>query len=155
MADAFAAIADETRRRILTCLAEDGGELNVSTLVDRLGLTQPTISKHLKVLRDVGLVEVREDGQRRFYRVAAAGFVPVSGWIVRFVSAPRPDAPPGSADGFKAVPAQVDRLGFPPPSPSTLARSAGRLAASAVGAVALARRAVSRLVSGVVRRPRS
>lgn len=142
MADAFDAVADETRRRILSCLAEDGGELNVGTLVERLGFTQPTISKHLKVLRDVGLVSVREEGQRRFYHVDLGGFAPISDWVAGFlppepvpesVAAPAgaPDgAPAAGPDGYKATSLQADRLGFPPPSASSLARTTGRWTAA-------------------------
>ena len=153
MADAFDAVADETRRRILTCLAEDGGELNVGTLVQRLGLTQPTISKHLKVLRDVGLVNVREEGQRRFYRIEADGFLPISTWVSRFAheTVPADDAfaggPIGDGEnGYKATPLQADRLGFPQPSPSTLAREAGRWTASALSGLTKAAVEVERRV---------
>ena len=70
MADIFEAIADPTRRKIMETLLSAqvaGSELTVSELVQKTGLGQPTVSKHLKTLREVGLVAAREDGQKRFY----------------------------------------------------------------------------------------
>jgi ArsR family transcriptional regulator len=72
MADIFEAIADPTRRKIMELLltAQVGGlELTVNDLVKQTKLGQPTVSKHLKTLRDAGLVAAREDGQKRFYSV--------------------------------------------------------------------------------------
>ena len=66
-ADAFNAVAEPRRRQILDALA--AGERPVGELVDVLGLAQPQVSKHLRVLREVGAVDVREDGRRRLYRV--------------------------------------------------------------------------------------
>ena len=63
------AIAEPTRRRILDAVRE--GERSVSELVDEVGMHQPGVSRHLKVLRDAGLVEVRRDAQRRLYRLRA------------------------------------------------------------------------------------
>ena len=60
-------LAEPNRRRLLDELR--AGEVPVSTLVDRVGLSQPLVSKHLRVLREAGLVDVRPDGQRRLYRV--------------------------------------------------------------------------------------
>jgi len=76
MADIFEAIADPTRRQLLeTILASNlvggSGELTVSELVEKTGIGQPTVSKHLKTLREVNLVAVREDGQKRFYSITA------------------------------------------------------------------------------------
>jgi len=65
--DAFNAVAEPRRRQILDLLAE--GERPVNDLVERLGLAQPQVSKHLRVLREVGLVDVRDEGRRRFYRL--------------------------------------------------------------------------------------
>ena len=76
MADIFDVIADSTRRELLqhlldAALAADAssGELSVGELVERMDATQPTVSKHLKVLREHGLVTVRDEGQHRYYRV--------------------------------------------------------------------------------------
>src|ERR1035441_662293 len=66
-ADAFNAVAEPRRREILDALA--GGERPVNDLVALLGLAQPQVSKHLRVLREVGAVDVREDGRRRLYRL--------------------------------------------------------------------------------------
>ena len=71
MTDVFDVLADPTRRGILTLLRSSGAtpvERSVGELVEALGITQPTVSKHLKALRDAGLVTVREEGQHRFYR---------------------------------------------------------------------------------------
>jgi DNA-binding transcriptional ArsR family regulator len=77
--DAFNAIAEPRRRQILDLLA--GGELSVNDLVARLGLAQPVVSKHLKVLREVGLVEVREAGRQRLYRLNGRTLEPVYQWV--------------------------------------------------------------------------
>ncbi len=80
MADIFDVVADPTRRDLLTALLEryvspdsETGDISVGDLVDALGLSQPTVSKHLKVLRDHGLVSVREDGQQYFVLVLPQG----------------------------------------------------------------------------------
>ena len=96
MADIFDVVSDPTRRELMSALLERSllrdvptrtaatvprtasgpagvgpaaGEISVGDLVERLGLSQPTVSKHLRVLRDHGLVTVREDGQHRYYRL--------------------------------------------------------------------------------------
>jgi len=84
MTDLFDALADSTRRDIVTLLREadnPAGEMSVGELVEKLGMTQPTVSKHLKVLRDVGLVLVREEGQHRFYRLDEAPLASVGQWV--------------------------------------------------------------------------
>ena len=80
MANVFDAIADPIRREVVDQLRSNG-EMSVGQLVDSLGLTQPTVSKHLKVLREAGLVTVREEGQHRIYRLVKAGFREILGWI--------------------------------------------------------------------------
>ena len=77
--DAFNAIAEPRRRQILDVLA--GGERPVNELVARLGVAQPQVSKHLRVLRAVGLVEVRGDGRRRLYRVNGKALKPIHDWV--------------------------------------------------------------------------
>jgi DNA-binding transcriptional ArsR family regulator len=72
-------IAETTRRSILDELV--GGEQSVSTLVERLAISQPAVSKHLKVLREAGLVAVRPDGQHRFYRVRPEGLFELDAWL--------------------------------------------------------------------------
>ena len=76
--DAFNAIAEPQRRDILEVLR--GGERPVLELVGELGMAQPSVSKHLKVLREVHLVHVREDGRQRFYGLDARGLRPVHEW---------------------------------------------------------------------------
>jgi DNA-binding transcriptional ArsR family regulator len=78
-ADAFNAIAEPRRRQILDVLV--GGERAVNDLVEVMGLTQPQVSKHLKVLREVGLVDVREDGRQRMYRVNGRPLKPIHDWV--------------------------------------------------------------------------
>ncbi|GAA3672985.1 ArsR family transcriptional regulator [Lentzea atacamensis] len=82
MASTFAVLADRSRREILDLLRER--ERPVGDLVDRLTLTQPTVSKHLKVLREAGLVEVRTDAQRRWYRLAPGPLAEVDAWLAPY-----------------------------------------------------------------------
>ena len=77
--DAFNAVAEPRRREILDILAS--GERPVNDLVRVLGLSQPLVSKHLRVLREVGAVEVREDGRRRLYRVNGRALKPIHDWV--------------------------------------------------------------------------
>ena len=81
-ADAFNAVAEPRRRQILEVLA--GGERPVNDLVARLGVAQPQVSKHLRVLREVGLVEVREEGRQRMYRLNGRSLKPIHDWIKDF-----------------------------------------------------------------------
>ena len=78
-ADAFNAVAEPRRRQILDVLA--GGERPVNDLVSAVGLTQPQVSKHLRVLREVGAVEVRDDGRRRLYRLNGRALKPIHDWV--------------------------------------------------------------------------
>lgn len=89
MADIFEAIADPTRRNIMETLLSAqvaGSELTVSELVQKTGLGQPTVSKHLKTLREVGLVAAREDGQKRFYSVTPEPLEEIEDWMINFLS---------------------------------------------------------------------
>lgn len=114
MADIFDVVADATRRDLLRVLLErstarrstaahsdsghsdsghsdfghsDAGEISVGELVTHLGLSQPTVSKHLKVLRDHGLVTVREEGQHRYYRMDARPLETLEDWLIPFLGA--------------------------------------------------------------------
>ncbi len=78
-ADAFNAIAEPRRRQILDALV--GGERPVNDLVRQLGLTQPQVSKHLRVLREVGAVDVREQGRQRLYRLNGSALKPIHDWV--------------------------------------------------------------------------
>ena len=83
--DAFNAVAEPRRRQILDLLAD--GERPVNDLVERLGLAQPQVSKHLRVLREVGLVDVRDEGRRRFYRLNGEPLKPIHDWVGAFEQA--------------------------------------------------------------------
>ena len=77
--DVFNAVAEPRRREILGVLA--GGERPVNDLVRELGLAQPQVSKHLRVLREVGAVDVRGDGRRRLYRLNGRALKPIHDWV--------------------------------------------------------------------------
>jgi DNA-binding transcriptional ArsR family regulator len=78
-ADAFNAVAEPRRRAILDVLV--AGERPVNDLVDVLGMAQPQVSKHLRVLREVGVVDVREVGRQRLYRLNGAALKPIHDWV--------------------------------------------------------------------------
>jgi len=92
MADIFDVIADGTRREILQLLlarSADGDKgTSVSHIVAELGVSQPTVSKHLKVLREASLVSVREEGQHRYYSLSPAPLDEVDDWLVPFLIDP-------------------------------------------------------------------
>lgn len=75
----FELLAEPNRRRILDLLRD--GERPVGELVDRLSMSQPSVSKHLRVLRDSGLVDVRVDAQRRVYRLRPERLREIDAWI--------------------------------------------------------------------------
>jgi DNA-binding transcriptional ArsR family regulator len=77
--DAFNAVAEPRRREILDVLA--GGERPVNDLVRELGLAQPQVSKHLRVIREVGAVDVRGDGRQRLYRLNGHALKPIHDWV--------------------------------------------------------------------------
>ena len=78
----FNAVAEPRRRDILDLLMD--GERPVNDIVDRLQLGQPQVSKHLKVLREVGLVDAREDGRMRVYRLNGRGLKPIHDWVSNY-----------------------------------------------------------------------
>lgn len=78
----FSALADPRRRHILGLLRD--GERPVGALVEALGVSQPTVSQHLKVLRDVGLVSVRADANRRLYRLQPEPLVELDEWLAPY-----------------------------------------------------------------------
>jgi DNA-binding transcriptional ArsR family regulator len=82
MATTFEVLAEPRRREILDLLRT--GERPVGYLVDRLTVTQPAVSKHLRVLRDAGLVEVRHDAQRRLYRLRPEPLAEVDEWLAPY-----------------------------------------------------------------------
>ena len=77
--DAFNAVAEPRRRQILDLLA--GGERPVNDLVRELGMAQPQVSKHLRVLREVGAVDVRDEGRQRLYRLNGHALRPIHDWV--------------------------------------------------------------------------
>jgi DNA-binding transcriptional ArsR family regulator len=132
MTDIFDVIADGTRRDILQLLlrrADEGDAgTSVSQIVADLGISQPTVSKHLKVLRDAEMVHVREDGQRRFYSLAVEPLGVVDDWLVPFL-----------VDAYGDEAPDIDYPVQPlPDSAAHAAEAFGRAAASAKHVVATA-----------------
>lgn len=82
--DAFNAVAEPRRREILDLLAR--GERSVNELVELLGLAQPQVSKHLRVLREVGAAEVRDVGRQRLYRLNGEALKPIHDWVQDYES---------------------------------------------------------------------
>jgi DNA-binding transcriptional ArsR family regulator len=80
--DAFNAVAEPRRRQILNAVAT--GERSVSDLVAQLGMPQPLVSKHLRVLREVGLVAARDEGRLRLYRLNGVALKPIYDWVKDF-----------------------------------------------------------------------
>ena len=99
-ADAFNAVAEPRRRQILDVLA--GGERPVNDLVQQLGLAQPHVSKHLRVLREVGAVDVREDGRKRLYRLNGRALKPIHDWVKEYERT--------WSDRFELLDAMLDEL---------------------------------------------
>ncbi len=77
--DTFPTLAEPNRRKLLDALVD--GPRTVSQLVDTIGMSQPVVSKHLRVLRDADLVRVTPDGQRRFYRINPAPLAELDAWL--------------------------------------------------------------------------
>lgn len=80
--DAFNAIAEPRRREIVELLGDR--ELSVNEIVDGMTLSQPQVSKHLQVLKEVGVVRSRKDGRQRLYRLDAAALLPIHDWVSGF-----------------------------------------------------------------------
>ncbi|GAA1534353.1 DNA-binding transcriptional ArsR family regulator [Microbacterium ginsengiterrae] len=134
MTDIFDVIADGTRRDILQLLLRRSTEgesgTSVSQIVSELGISQPTVSKHLKVLRDAELVSVREDGQRRFYSLEVDPLEVVDDWLVPFL-----------VDAFGEDAPDIDWTTVPlPDGAAHAAEVVGRAAASAKHVVTTALR---------------
>jgi DNA-binding transcriptional ArsR family regulator len=82
MTTAFEVLAEPNRRRILDLLRQD--ELPVGDLVNQLGISQPAVSKHLRVMREAGLVSVRVDAQRRCYRIRPEPLIALDEWLAPY-----------------------------------------------------------------------
>ncbi|WP_378740972.1 ArsR/SmtB family transcription factor [Nocardia brasiliensis] len=80
--DVFNAVAEPRRRQILDALVD--GERAVNDLARLLGSAQPQVSKHLRVLREVGVVDVRDDGRQRLYRLNGHALKPIHDWVKRY-----------------------------------------------------------------------
>lgn len=129
MDDIFTVLAEPIRREILVRLRNVApGDVSVGDLVSVVGQSQPTVSKHLKVLRDAGLVSVREDGQHRFYRLNPEPLASVEGWVLGMNDSPesptaaRPTVEPRILKGVdvRGIGLSVGRFVasvFPPPRP--------------------------------------
>jgi DNA-binding transcriptional ArsR family regulator len=83
--DVFTAVGDAHRRDVLDALMT--GEKAVGAIVDDLSMPQPQVSKHLRVLREVGLVRCRKDGRRRLYRLEPTHFEPLREWLAGYEQA--------------------------------------------------------------------
>ena len=95
--DSYSALSDPTRRRILSALRH--GSRPVGELVEELEVSQPTVSKHLKVLRDTGLVATRAQGQKRFYSLELQALREVTDWIEELLARPDAAEETGQAEG--------------------------------------------------------
>ncbi|WP_423919132.1 ArsR/SmtB family transcription factor [Frigoribacterium sp. 2-23] len=155
MPDIFAVIADGTRRDLLKVLLDrrlgaapatasttgaGPGEISVGEIVTELGLSQPTVSKHLRVLRDAGLVHVREVGQHRYYGIELAPLDVVDDWLLPFTSVDalesEPTLDPAATAVFAAwagvaVPAPIRRAAASLPEAEDVASTLGRAVADA------------------------
>ena len=107
--DVFALLADPTRRRLVEVL--HGGERSVNDLVEAVGIAQPGVSRHLRLLHDGGLVKVRADGQRRLYSLRPRPLRELEAWMRRYAHA--------EADRLGRLAAFVDEPEAPSPSKST------------------------------------
>ncbi|MEO6944354.1 MAG: metalloregulator ArsR/SmtB family transcription factor [Lacisediminihabitans sp.] len=147
MADIFDVIADATRRDLLQVLLErsatsgssageaSSGEISVGEIVEKLGLSQPTVSKHLRVLRDHGLVRVREEGQHRYYALVPQPLEELEDWVIPFLSVDF-DGEGGGSAAFSAwsgvqVPAPLRRAADTLQHPADAGTAVGRKAAEA------------------------
>ncbi|MUK01849.1 metalloregulator ArsR/SmtB family transcription factor [Vibrio cholerae] len=125
--DVFAVIAEGTRRQILEHLRD--GDKAVGELVVELQVSQPTVSKHLKVLREAGLVSMRAQGQKRYYSLDTAPLNQVIEWLAGFGSAADVPAaaaasgstPNGAGDASPIVPEPVADSGTEAAEPGVLA----------------------------------
>jgi ArsR family transcriptional regulator len=100
MADTFDAIADSTRRDILHALLSRGGtgEISAAELAEQIGVTTPTVTKHLGVLRELGFVAAREEGRSKYFSLQFAPFDELQAWLAPFVGDAYDAAPVASED---------------------------------------------------------
>jgi ArsR family transcriptional regulator len=143
MPDIFAVIADGTRRDLLTILLDAHvsadsrtGDVSVGEMVTALGLSQPTVSKHLRVLRDAGLVHVREVGQHRYYGIETGPLEVVDDWLIPFLGADTGTDLDAASGAFAAwagasMPAPIRRAAEALPDATDVASGLGRAVADA------------------------
>jgi DNA-binding transcriptional ArsR family regulator len=138
MADIFSVVADPTRRELLGALLSaygsdaTGGELSVGQLVAKLGVSQPTVSKHLRVLRDFGLVTSREEGQHRYYRLDPEPLVGIEEWVLPFTGAVDADGTPATtAWTMDGQPVSIRRNGVAGKATVEVGTELGRVMAEA------------------------
>lgn len=123
--DVFAVIAEATRRDILVSLRS--GDKAVGELVEELAASQPTISKHLKVLREADLVSMRAQGQKRFYALNPKPLAGVASWLETFdVGTPAPAVVAPSEAAPAAEPAAAAVVASPPEAPATRTDAIGQ-----------------------------
>ncbi|MEY5017487.1 MAG: hypothetical protein RL431_536 [Actinomycetota bacterium] len=151
MEDIFDVLAEQIRRDILVTLRNAApADMSVGDIVGAVGSTQPTASKHLKVLREAGLVAVREEGQHRYYRLNPEPLATVEGWISGMNTAPAP-AEAVSVDKPEAPASTASYL--PEADYSGIGRQVGRFLADvtheALGITKLARTVVLDATSAV------
>jgi DNA-binding transcriptional ArsR family regulator len=117
--DAFNAVAEPRRREILDALAR--GERSVTDLVEQLGVAQPVVSKHLRVLREVGLVRFRDEGRQRMYRLEPAPLREVYEWVKDYERLwnERFELLDAVLDDLKGQQAEPGRHGSQPTEPET------------------------------------
>lgn len=147
--DVFTVLAEQTRREILSALRD--GDKAVGELVEELSASQPTVSKHLRVLREAGLVTMRAEGQRRYYKLETAPLSSVTSWLETFSSetenqsrsaaAPlesrrKPEATVVSDEESLSTPLADAPLTDPESMPQQIGRSVGRAATKAADLLA-------------------
>ncbi|WP_400158446.1 ArsR/SmtB family transcription factor [Arthrobacter sp. BPSS-3] len=118
--DVFAVIAESTRREILMALRD--GDKAVGELVQELEASQPTISKHLKVLREADLVSMRAQGQKRYYALNPGPLADVASWLGTFDGV-APAEPAATAPASSAAPVDAASAASPAEAPGTLAEA--------------------------------
>ena len=105
--DVFAAVADPARREVLTALA--GGDLSAGEVAALFPVSRPAVSRHLRVLREAGLVRDKYVGRRRLYRLDRDGLAPITAWLTALADEPAGPARPGWRERLDALETEVRR----------------------------------------------
>lgn len=148
--DVFAVIAEATRRDILVALRK--GDKAVGELVEELEASQPTISKHLKVLREADLVSMRAQGQKRYYTLNPKPLAGIASWLQAFDVLPSaaPDAAPGRHPGSSPAPVPAAAAAGPQPAAAPTGAESAAAQVAAQPAAALAGRPAGSPLSAAV-----